>query len=333
MNTTNQMVKTRKIEKIGKMGYSVIPFLIVYLYLFFLGMDITPDRNFYIQMFEFPFTGREEIGIHLFAYLSGLLISNPKITFGLFQISYISIYLFVFYKVANGKAYKFYFLLCCLVTVFSNQTGIQVRIGAAMALFILIAYYKQPVLKNSLYYIVPVLFHYGTFPAIVLLYIANYLNINSYKKLLLCLVIGMIAITLIMNELPLLLDYLPVSDYYKGYFVVGSAVNQGRLIPFSFLFYCALLILLSCLNKKFNKDYNFFFIYLGLFFPFLAIFFNIYVSYKMLNVILLFAVVYLVKNISIENWLGDHIKIITILSYLLMNMGLIYYGFNTGVIA
>ena len=57
--------------------YSIVfllPFFVIYLLLFYMSMDTAKGRLEYLRVMQYPFWGREEIGVSIYSYLLGFLI-------------------------------------------------------------------------------------------------------------------------------------------------------------------------------------------------------------------------------------------------------------------
>lgn len=225
-----------------------LPLLIVYLVLFSLSMDTALDRESYIFMMRYPFVGREEIGIDIYSYVVGLLISDPYIKLCLLQLVAFSLYVYTF-SIAFEKdvAFKTFFGLAFTIVLRSNGLGVQLRIGFASLLFffcvvkICADIYKKGYSKKLYLLLLPASFHYGTIPA-VFCFLLFYAFRKKSKKFKTTLVIVFFVITqLVMTNLPQILSYMKNGAYYLAY--IGSEDETTRFIPYSLVFYVLLLFL------------------------------------------------------------------------------------------
>lgn len=309
----------------------IIPYISIYSILFYFSLDSSPDGAQYIHMVSHPFVGREELGIHIYAYILSFFIDDGMHRIIFIQISFFLLSIYTIIKVSKNVPYKIFFLLFAIITIFSNQFGIQIRIGMAMIVFIYIYFglKKEPSMKNILYYSLPILFHYGTLPAIGLLYLSRYMKIYSFRRLFLIFIIYSLIMLLFRNSEGIMTT-IGLDPYYDDYLNPNHTLNSGRLVPFSLIAYILIILFLCIKKKSYCNGYEYFYCFTGIMLIFSVIILDLYVFYKMLNVILFFSIFYIIRDIHIKN--KNNVIILSLIGYFMMYIGFIYYSTVTGII-
>lgn len=292
------------------------PFLFLYFIIFILSMDVAADRQDYLNMMAFPFEGREEPLIHIYAYLSNILIADPFYQLLILQILFVFLILLLFFrrldvKNLNGLAKAFICLLIFL-SVFSNMLGVQLRIGYATTLFLFIIFFlnKKPSLYTIPLFILPCLMHSGLIVAVSLYYLFYFLKIDNLKRFSICFIFLIILFSIAIEALPVFFGFLGVNDYYLIY--LQNDIDFGRKLPFSVLFYMLFSFFLF-LNYSKSKDVDFWYGISGMILVYTGFFLDFYVSFKMLVPISAFLYIYIVSKWDFNAY-SSYLILIIILS-------------------
>ncbi|MCU4438647.1 MULTISPECIES: EpsG family protein [Acinetobacter] len=297
------------------------PFLFLYLTLFILSMDVAPDRKDYINIMAFPFGGREEPLIHVYAYFSNILLANPFYQLLILQVLFVFLMLLLFFKKFDVKNIngltKVFICLLVFLSVFSNMLGVQLRIGYATILFLFIVFFlnKKPGLYAIPFFILPCLMHSGLIVAVSLYYLFYFLKIDNLKKFSILFVFLIIFSSFIIKILPLFFEFFGVSNYYLMY--LQDDLSLGRKIPFSVLFYIFVTFFLFLKYQKTN-NIDFWYGVSGLVLVYTGFVLDFYVSFKMLVPVSAFLYIY-----TIYKWDFD-----TYSSYLILILILILTPFS-----
>ena len=303
----------------------ISPFFILYIMLFLESMATARDRDEYIKNMSYPFVGRGEIGIHLFSYLSGLILSNPLHKLIIFQfICLLFLYLSFLLSSKKNTLLKVLLAIVCSLFLFSVQFGIQLRVGFACVLlvFINIGLKKEPVIRNVFWYSIPCFFHIAVIPAVLALYLFYYLNLKeltkSYKLHFLIFIIMLFGSI----SLEKVIVFLGLSSYYLEY-LNDDAEYSVRKIPFSMAFYFILLIFMHFYRKRLIFNYNVAFIPMGFSFSLIASIMGYPFFHKFMSVFLFFSIMYLIS--AINNIRKNELILISFF-YLLVPLGFLYFS-------
>ena len=303
----------------------ISPFIILYIILFLESMSTAPDRAEYIRIMTFPFSGREEIGMHFFSYILGFIVSNPLHKLIVFQfICLFFLYLSFLLSSKRNALLKVLLAIVCSLFLFSVQFGIQLRVGFACVLlvFINIGLKKEPVIRNVLWYSIPCFFHIAVIPLVLALYLFYYLNIKeltkSYKFHFLIFIIMLFGSVSIEKAIA----FFGLNPYYLEY-LNDDADYSVRKIPFSMIFYFILLIFIYFYRKRLSFNYNIAIIPMGFSFSLIASIMEYPFFHKFMSVFLFFSVMYLISTIN--NIRKNELFLIS-LFYCLVPLGFLYFS-------
>lgn len=284
------------------------PFIATYLLLFWLSNEVAPDRDVYIhQIMTHPFSGREEPSLHIISFVIGFVCKNPATKLFLVQVCFIVLLALVLSKMFNvsrldGLA-KLFLSFVFILTIFSNQLGVQLRIGYASIFFVFLFFFLnlRPTFKNIVFYSIPCLLHMALIPAVVVLYVFYFFNIKNTARLSFLLLIGLIAGYFAIINMEYVFNLIGLPDYYFGYLIGGELSEGGRRIPFSMIFYVILILVMMLILGKRNYDPAYRFCFIGLIFAFMG-FMGFYIAFKFLIPVILFSLIYFFSRIRFESY-------------------------------
>lgn len=307
----------------------VLPFILLFVVMYFMifseSMDTAADRMEYIKIMKYPFSGREEIGIKLYSYISGFFISNPLYQLFIFQALGLSLIFFTF--IINSKnqiLLKILFVIFVSLFLFGVQFGVQLRIGFATSLliFISLGLKKKPTIYNILWYVLPCLFHLAIVPFVISLYLFYYLNVREVYKLYKFYVIIFFIILGFSASLEYVITSLGLNAYYLDY-LLEDPDYESRKFPFSLMLYFLILIIIYYKRNKFLIDYNFAVIPIGVIFSSVAIIMDFPFFHKFMSVFFFFSIMYLILEVSVSR---KSENILITLLYLVMPFGFLYFS-------
>lgn len=281
------MLKTREEKRIVEKCFAFFPLVATYIILLYLSMDTAPDRDNYLFMMEHPFVGREEIGIHIYSYVTGFFGLGALSKLLILQIIAFSLWIYSFsISFQNQRFQKTLLCLAAIIALRSNGLGVQLRIGFASVLFFLVVILihrdekSHGFSRKILLLFLPAIFHYGTIPP-VLCFLLFYFARNKSRKLKAIITLMFFVVTqLAMNLLPMLLSYMKYGDYYMTY--LGAEDETTRFIPYSFVFY-VLLLLIYLIQVRETESLFPYFLIAGLALPLLRYTNDFVLGLKMLS--------------------------------------------------
>lgn len=312
----------------------LLPFVFLYLIIFYMSMDVALDRDNYLHIMSFPFEGREEPLIHIYSYIIGFFISNPvyKLLFLQF-ISILTLFVVFFKKnhpVNLSGLVKVFLCLVIFFGIFSNMFGVQLRIGYATLIFLFIVFFLniRPNVYSVPIFLLPCLMHSGLIFAILIYYIFEYFKIKSFKRFVIFLLVSIIASTLMIGFLPIIFEIIGVSYYYYGYLEGGG--DFGRKYPFTVLIYMFFLVfILYLFRRKDIKDIQFWYGMSGILLVYMGFVLKFYISFKMLVPISAFMYIYIISKLNF-NSLNSYIFIIV--SFLLVPFSFLILMLQVGLL-
>lgn len=282
----------------------ISPFLLAYLIVFYLSMSVAPDRQDYLAIMKSPFEGREEPLIHFFSYFLGLLFSNTIIKLMVLQIFFFLILIYVFFekikpKNLSGLVYLFAILII-FFGVFSNMLSVQLRIGYATTIFLLIVSVIKikPKIYNIPIFLIPCFMHSGLIFAVLLYLFFHYFKINNIKSYIVFLVTSILVSTVTIKYLPVAFDYFGVSQYYFAY--LDGDIDFGRKLPFTVVFYTLFCFVLLFFYRA-KSDIDYWFGFSGFLLIYIGFVLDFYISFKMLTPISAFFYLYNISRIEIKS--------------------------------
>lgn len=280
----------------------ILPFLIVYIFVFIYSMPFALDRDSYIYIMANPFSGREEPLIHILSYSLHFFFKNPIFKLIFIQICFTGLLLLSLIK--SSKVYnltgltKSLILIFIFFSVFSNMLTVQLRIGYAVIIFIGLIYFldKKPNIRNIPYFLIPCLMHTGVIPAVFLYYIFHWFKINNFRKFSIVLLSSILLSTFTIKYLPDILSLLNVDNYYFSY--LDEDGDFGRALPLSVLLYLILSIpSIYIFRKKLFNDSDFWFGNFGLLLLYTGLVLKFYISFKMLVPFSAFLYIYIINKV------------------------------------
>lgn len=279
------------------------PFFIVYLFLFWLANETARDRGIYIgHIMANPFSGREELGLHFISYLLGFVIESPKLKLFFVQVSFVALLILTLSKSFQGNTFnglaKSLVAFVIIIAAFSNQLGVQLRIGYASILFCFIYFFLElkPNLKNLVFYLLPCLMHTALIPAVAMLYFFYVFKVSTLRQYLPLLFIALCFSLFVVPYMEALFSLAGVPGYYYQYLLGGELVD-GRKVPFSMLFYLLLLSFMFLRRGKYKHEVPFWFCFSGLLLV-LPGFSGFYIAFKMLVPITLFLLIQYFRTVN-----------------------------------
>lgn len=318
------MSRYSKVQKNTYTFLALMPFLTIYFILFHLSMKTAPDRGNYVWIVSNPFQGREEPGISVFAYFFGKFADDPEIILLLFQFFSLS-FIVTTFSLYYSKSYliKLYISFFLLMTVMSNQYGIQIRIGFAssMFLFLSLGLRLKATLSNSVWYIIPILFHNAMIPITALYYLISYFKVKSDKRFIFLFMGISVFGILIFSQMSKIIVFFGFNPYYLGYFG-DSAIKNERLIPFSVIFYFICCVYLCLVGRKTKKDLYFYLNFMAIPLVLVAFLNQSVIFFKFATPFIHFTVVYIVAKLTFSDEMQ---KLLLPVSVLMAFLGFFYY--------
>lgn len=312
----------------------LLPFVFLYLIIFYMSMDVALDRDNYINIMSFPFKGREEPLIHIYSYIMGFFISNPVYKLLFLQFISTLVLIAIFFKKNNpinlNGLLKVFLCLVIFFGIFSNMLGIQLRIGYATLIFLFIVFFLniRPNIYSVPLFLLPCLMHSGLISAILIYYFFEYFKINSFKRFVIFLLGSILTSTLIIGFLPTIFEMIGVNSYYNGYLEDGG--DFGRKYPFTVLFYIFFVVFfLYFFKRKDIKDIQFWYGMSGILFVYMGFVLKFYISFKMLVPISAFMYIYVISKLNF-NSLNSYILLIV--SFFLIPFSFLILIFQVGLL-
>lgn len=307
--------------------FFVTPFIGLYFFLFLLSMDTAPDREEYLRMMQYPFSGREEIGISVYSYLLGFFIENPILKLIFFQLlSLFLLYCTLIFQAKSNSLLRVLLTIFFSLILFSVMFGIQLRVGFASVLlvFISLGLNKEPKFSNLIWYLLPCFFHVAVIPLVLFLFLFYYLNVRELKRFQYFYFLFFVILFLCSYFLRDIILFLGMNPYYLDYLEDKGLYNM-RALPLSFvLYFIALLFVFKNINK-FNLDYKFWMLPIGIMFSFIALILDLPFFHKFMAVFFLYSMVYLILVVDFSK---TQEKYYIFLIYFLMPLGFLYFAKN-----
>lgn len=282
------------------------PFVLLYLFLFIYSNDFAPDRDVYIyQIMSNPFEGREEPALHFLSYFFSF-IPDAEIKLNVIHTLFLLIFLFTLSRATGShniigiSKYLFGFLF--FIGAFSNQFGIQLRIGYASIIFCYLVFVLElkPKIRNLPWFLIPCLMHMGTMFAVFCYYFFYAFNINKNKRFLFTMLFSLLVMSLLIIFIEPAMQLLGIPSYYLFY--LDKDIDHGRAIPFSAIFYilgCMFLYYLHSLDV-FNSDFKYLFSFSGGILLYAGWVLGFYLSFKFLVPISFYLYIYLLSKVNLS---------------------------------
>lgn len=309
----------------------MLPSVLMYISLFGFSMDTALDRGDYLRIMDVDYaSNRIEPLLPLISNILGYLISNNVAKLVLIQSIFILIFLqllYIYFKpVFIEGFFKILVSLLLFIAIFSNPLGVQLRIGYAsfIFLFLIIKIKNLKYLKHFVFFIAPILMHYGTIFGVLFYWHIHIFKINSYKRFIAHSLIIIAALSITVLYIDRVFSILGLSTYYYSY--LDQEREFGRSVPFSVLFYIA-----ACLYNIFftkERSYLFWFSLSGLWLVYLGLVLDFYLAFKMLLPISMYAVLHMVKSFPIER--KPYLYIL--LAYILMPLVFYYFAIQVDLL-
>ncbi|WP_104483752.1 EpsG family protein [Acinetobacter indicus] len=276
----------------------ILPFVLAYIFIFNLSMETALDRADYLRLMDPNWESRVEPLLPLISYIFDFIVSEKNYKLILIQFSFLFLFLLSIYKyfkpIETSSLAKVIFLFLLCLTVFSNQFGVQLRIGYATILFIfIIVFFRRP----YIFFIVPLLMHYGTIFSILFYMFFSIFNIDSRRKFLICSFFSLSFLTVFFMYVEVFFELIGVSRYYYNY--LNEEESFGRALPYSTIFYLIVCCYLLLFVKK-NGCKLYWFSLSGLWLVYVGFILDFYLAFKMLTPISLYALFYALKCIPDE---------------------------------
>ncbi|WP_180108596.1 hypothetical protein [Acinetobacter sp. YH12147] len=320
------MIVEKKINQFFLFFAFMLPFLLVYFFIFILSMDTALDRLEYIKLMNVDLKTRVEPMLPLVSSIFDPLISEPfykliTIQFVFFILFLVSLFNYFNPNDLNSLAKTFFALLLCLI-VFSNPLGVQLRIGYATILFIfIIINFKKP----YFFLIIPLFMHYGVVFAILFFIYFSIFNINNKWRFIYNSFFSLLSLTVFFIYIEDFFRMIGVSAYYYNY--LNEENSFGRSFPYSVIFYLMICCLLLYFFKD-KKDKYFWFSLSGLWLVYVGFVLDFYLAFKMLVPISLFALIYLLKFFPNER--NPYIYLIA--AYIFSPLAFLYFAIQVDII-
>lgn len=293
-----------KIYNFFVLSIYLLPILISYNLVFYMGMDYAVDRSNYLYLMSNPsFEMREE---PLLILISKVLwfISNPKLKLLFVQnffngLVFLSIYRAL--RLSNCRVPLSALFFLAYLLFFALIVNIQLRIGYALSIFLFLYFFLKInlSLKNIFIYLIPIFCHMGVLLLFLFLYFFKYLKINSLNKVLVFNLLTFSGFFLVFGGFGFLISFFGFDPYYMGYMDSESFLNESlKVIPNAVLLYFLSTFILLYKKNKINKDYAFWFSFSSYSIVFFAYIFNNPILFKFLIPIVGFIYIFLLNKIS-----------------------------------
>lgn len=308
----------REIKSFFFKNIVTFPFVFLYLSLFIYSNDFAPDRDAYIyQIMSYPFEGREEPALHFLSYFFSF-ITDAETKLNIIHTLFLLMFLFTLSKATGShniigiSKYLFGFLF--FIGAFSNQFGIQLRIGYASIIFCYLVFVLElkPKIRNLPWFLIPCLMHMGAIFSVFCYCFFYTFNVNKNKKFLFIMLLVLVGVSSLIIFIEYIMHLIGISSYYLFY--LDKDIDHGRTIPFSVILYvvgCVCLCYLYYLSK-FNLDFKYFFPFSGVLLLYSGWGLGFYLSFKFLVPISFYLFIYLLSKVNISVTCARNLTFISI---------------------
>lgn len=322
------VLSKHKLEQFLGLIFWLIPFIVIYNFLFYFSMDFARDRINYLTIMNFPFQGREEPLLHLLSYLLDPFVSSGVFKLILIQNLFILLLLLTLINFYDKQQKPIFFIGLVSISfliVFINYYSVQLRLGYAIILMLyilsLLKEYKGFFLKFLVF--IPVFMHFGVliFSCLYILFYA--LKVNNLRKFSWVMIPSFALMTFVHFYLESIFNFLGISGYYFDYLSADSDLNDGRALPFVSIFYMfAIIFLFYYVIKRKNHNILYYFALSGILLLYWGFILKFYLAFKFLAPLAACSLILCAKEINLRNDIYG-----IVLSLILMFLMLLIFPF------
>lgn len=303
----------------------ISPFVFIYMWLYIVSMDTALDRQNYLTIMNIDVQSRVEPLLPFLAYCLEFIITNNAMKLVIIQFIFIFMLVAALYNyLCYNNVQSFFkcviaFLLCILVG--SHALGVQLRIGYAVIFFI---YLLVTLRKINIFILLPILMHYGVVFGVAFLLYIKIFKIDSDKKFIVYSILMLTVLTIFIGNINTIFELMGVGNYYYSY--LDEESSFGRALPFSVIIYIFFAIYIFFKVKE--KSVYHYFSLSGLWLVYLGFVLDFYLAFKMLLPILIFTILYFVKNLPRDK----NSIILLMIIFILIPLSFYYYAYQVKVI-
>lgn len=295
--------------------FFMMPAILIYFYIFISSMSTAQDREGYLTLMDPAHSGRIEPLLPLLSRILDLIISNHFVKLVVIQLIFICLLiktLYNYFKPINfSSLIKSILALAMIFAICSNYFSVQLRMGYASVLFVyIISIFDKE--KFNLYLLIPILMHYGSILSVLFYIYFSIFKINNARTFIIHSTVMLTSLTLVVMNIDLIFSSLGVSSYYNMY--LNDELEFGRLVPYTSIFYLLNCLYLLVFQRKYNDELYYWFSLSGIWLVYTGFFLDFYIAFKMLTPIMVFTIIYTVKNLTINKSYIPYILIIYLIT-------------------